>query len=59
MTKTPEMKLEKITPLNQVKILTGREAFLQGVLLEAGHQGYSLEGQGRLFVVALRSWEKR
>jgi hypothetical protein len=49
----------KITEKDQAQPDPVRECFLQGVLDEAHEQGYSKKATGRLFVVALRSWEKR
>lgn len=49
----------KLTPKNQLQPAPARDQFLQGVLEEAAEQGYSVKDQGRLFVVGLRTWEKR
>lgn len=50
---------EKITPKNQHQPDPVRDAFLQGVMDEAIEQGYGKREMGRLFVLGLRTWEKR
>lgn len=48
-----------ITDNNQNMPETSRMAFLHGVLDEANTQGYSKHAAGRLFVLALRAWERK
>lgn len=50
---------DPITPENQFQPGPLRQAFLKGVLIEAHEQGYAVEAQGRLLVLALRAWERR
>lgn len=50
---------KKVTDEEQAIPDAVRECFLQGVLAEAGEQGYSKYSTGRLYVQAVRSWEKR
>ena len=50
---------KKITPKVQFQPEAARAIFMKGVLAEAVQQGYGVEAQGRLLVVALRAWEGR
>ena len=54
-----DKKTTAITPKDQGQPEPRRYLFLQGVLKEAVVQGYSIEDQGRLYVVALRAYESR
>lgn len=49
----------KVTDRKQAHVEQTREYFLQGVLEEANRQGYGKYAMGRLFVQAVRSWERR
>jgi hypothetical protein len=49
----------KLTPIEQHQPLPEVTEFLRGVQDEAIAQGYSRQSQGRIFVVALRFWERR
>lgn len=48
-----------ITEDNQRQPDVVRQAFLNGVMVEAHVQGYSKAATGRLLVLALRTWEGR